>query len=262
MRIALQNPKTSGVTVPDEIDSAAISEKASRIFGSLRVVSVPIGHPDDITVRALQVLREADLIIAETTRIARNLLRHHGIEKPAHLVSLRPRRGLTAQDAMRAALSAGQTAALLCDAGTPGIADPGSAFVRAALDLGAAVTACPGPCAALVALAASGLPAHRFVFEGFPPVAPAQRAAFFQEIAQESRTVILYESAPRLRATLTALCRVCISPRPFVLACDLTKPTEQIWRGSLTELRSHCAVNTPRGEFVLLLGGLPQKTGA
>ena len=261
MRIALQKkralesiPLDSTSTRPNEPPDAETGTER----GILSVVSVPIGDLDDITVRALRVLREADLIVAEDLWITRRLLQWHGVAAP-EIVSLRPRQGQEAREAMQSALENGRNVALSCDAGTPGIADPGRKFIDAALACGAAVSAVPGPCAALAALTVSGLPASCFSFLGFPPRAPAARAEFFRKLSCETGTAILYEKSAALSATLTALCRACADSRPVVLACDLTKPTERIWRGTLAELRDSCKANPPRGECVLVLGRLTEK---
>ena len=262
MRIALQKP---GAAVESETsDSAAAllfgapNEEAGTERGILWVVSVPIGDLDDITIRALRVLRDADLIIAEDLRITRNLLRWHGVTAP-DMISLRPRRSQAAREAMQSALRGGCHVALMCDAGTPGVAEPGQEFMRVALDCGAAISAAPGPCAALAALAVSSFSAQDFAFRGFPPRAPVSRPAFFHKLARETGTILLYEKPSGLSATLTELCHACGASRPAVLACDLTKPSQQIRRGTLAELRACCETHPPGGEMVLILDGLPKK---
>ena len=264
MRIALQKPRAAIESKETDSMAARLPEspaRATNAAGVLRVVSVPIGNPDDITLRALRTLREADLIVAEDSRLALRLLHWHGIASPPKIVSLRPRHAEAALSALRSALRCGQNVALICDAGTPGIADPGLDFMRVAREVGALVSALPGPCAALAALTVSGLPTNQFLFGGFPPRACAARAAFFLALAREPRTTVLYEKAPYLSATLAELGRVCGPRRPAALACDLTRPTEQVWRGPLAELRASCEAILPRGEIVLILGGLPEKTG-
>ena len=237
---------------------ASCEENAGTKRGILHIVSVPIGDFDDITLRALRILRDADLIVAEDRRMTRNLLQWHSIIAP-EIISMRPRKAQAAREAMQSALQAGRNVALVCDAGTPGIADAGRDFVNAALDAKALISAVPGPCAALAALSVSGLSASRFSFRGFPPRASAARAEFFRELACETETTILYEKPAALSATLTELCRACEGSRPAVLACDLTKPTEQIRRGTLAELRDSCKANPLRGELALVLGGPPKK---
>ncbi len=239
-------------------DYRAASLEAGTTRGVLHLVSAPIGNVEDITLRALRTLREADLLIVEDAQIVRALLRQHGVTPP-DIVSLRPRRAAPALQAMQSALQNGKKVALLCDAGTPGVADPGLAFVRAALQAGAAVTTLPGPCAAIAALSVSGLPARRFVFEGFPPTDRADRAAFFLVLGEETRTLVLYETPARLVSTLAELCRVCGPARPAALACDLTRPTERIERSPLAMLRESAQANPPQGEIVLIIGELPKK---
>ena len=244
---------------PETKEMAGEAKPNSSTQGILNVVATPIGNLDDISLRALRVLREADLIVAEDARIARALLEFHGIPAP-EIVSLRPRRAAAAKTALQAALLAGRSAALICDAGTPGIADPGQELIRAALAANAAVTAVPGPCAALVALSVSGLSAGRFAFDGFPPRARADRIAFFRALANEERAVILYESARYLRATLTELRRVCGADRAAVLVCDATKASETIRRGTLSDLLTCRESGALRGEMTILIAGIAQKT--
>jgi len=223
--------------------------------GTLYVVSTPIGNLEDITLRALRVLREADLIAAEDTRITRPLLRHFEIDTP--LVSYqRLARGETVES-LAARLAEGRPLALVSDAGTPGIADPGATLIRRALAQGARVVPVPGPNAALSALIVSGLPAGRFAFDGFPPRARADRRAFFESLRAERRTLLLYESPKYLLATLKDLLSV-LGDRPLAVARDLTRPTEEVYRGTLSGAIDLLRPHRLRGEFTLVVGPGPE----
>ena len=219
--------------------------------GVLHIVATPIGNLEDVTARALRVLREVDLIAAEDTRVTKNLLRHFGIPTPlvrhdAHV----EHRG---SGAILDRLMAGQSVALVCDAGTPLLSDPGQELVAEAVKLGIRVEPVPGPSALLAALVASGLPVGRFVFEGFLPRSNDRRERLI-EIAREPRTVVLYEGPHRVKETLADLASVCGPERGCAAGREITKKFEEFVRGTLAEVAAHFDQHEPRGEFVLVLG--------
>lgn len=218
--------------------------------GTLYVVSTPIGNLEDLSPRARRMLQEVDLIAAEDARVTRALLRRCGLSTP--VVTCGRRRDGETEEALAARLASGQTLALVCDAGTPGISDPGTALIRLALAQDAAVVPVPGPNAALAALVVSGLPAGRFAFDGFPPRARTDRHAFFQSLRHERRTLLLYESPRFLLDTLERLLAV-LGDRPLAVARHLTKPTEEVYRGTLSDAIDHFR-SRPRGELTLVIG--------
>jgi 16S rRNA (cytidine1402-2'-O)-methyltransferase len=235
-----------------------VSENSSSIlesfmFGTLTLVSLPIGNPDDISLRALELLRTVNLIAAEDTRVARGLLAAHGIETP--LVTYRMRADRDSVSPLVERLAGGESIALICDAGTPMIADPGMELVQRAVAEGIPVEAVPGPVAAIVALTLSGLPTHRFVFEGFPPRARADRQAFFAGLREEPRTILLYESAGYVRATLRDLAANLGPTRRVLVARDLTRPTQALYRGTLWEAVTLFEKRV-RGEYTLVVEGM------
>lgn len=221
--------------------------------GTLILCATPIGNLGDATARLAAALREADVVYAEDTRRARTLFDHLG-------VSVDPRSYFVGNEAERAAelashLVSGLTVALITDAGTPGVADPGLSAVRAAIEIGARVSGVPGPSAVTLALAVSGFPADRFVFEGFLPRRGAERSERIAAIASEARTVVLFASPNRLVADLTAIAAAHARPRQLVVARELTKLHEEVWRGSLEEAVNHWAERDRiKGEVTLVLG--------
>lgn len=223
--------------------------------GTLSVVATPIGNLDDITLRALQVLRAVAVIAAEDTRHTRVLLRHHGIE--ATMLALHEHNESRIVEAVLARLDAGEDVALVSDAGTPLISDPGFRLVRAARQRGLPVATVPGACAALSALSVAGLATDRFVFEGFLPPKQAARRTHIQTLAVEPRTLVLYESSHRIAATLADLAAILGDERPAVLARELTKLHETVIALPLAELAERVAAdrNQQRGEIVLLVAG-------
>lgn len=226
----------------------------SLLPGTLYLVSTPIGNLEDISLRALRILREVPLIAAEDARVTRKLLDHFGIG--TEVVSYHPSRQPHQTDTLLASLQAGRALALVSDAGTPAIADPGASLIAAAITHGVPVQPVPGPVAALSALVASGLPAGRFAFDGFPPRCRADRRAFFAALARESRTLLLYESPAYLLATLRDLLAALGRERPIAIARDLTRPGETCFRGTLAQAICHFRAHTPRGEYTLVIGGL------
>lgn len=221
--------------------------------GTLYLVSLPIGNPDDISLRALHILRSVATIAAENVHAVAPLLARHGICSPCVSYRKRSDRDTTAPLLLR--LEQGADIALICDAGTPAIADPGQELVRAAIARNIPVEAVPGPVAAIAALVLSGLPTGRFAFDGFPPRARADRAAFFHRLVDETRTILLYESAAGLRATLQDLARVLPEERRIVLTCDLTTSRQWIFRGTLREALAQCVPRVRPGRYTLVIAG-------
>jgi 16S rRNA (cytidine1402-2'-O)-methyltransferase len=218
----------------------------------LYLVATPIGNLEDITYRAVRVLREADLIACEDTRQTRKLLDHYGIQKPT--ISYHEHNEAERSVELASRLAAGAAIALVSDAGTPLVSDPGYRLVRAAIELEVPVQAVPGPSAALTALAASGLPTDSFRFGGFLPSKPGQRAKALEALAGEHATLIFYEAPHRILEALEAVEQV-LGPRPVVVARELTKIHEEYLRGTAAELRVQLAArDTIRGEITLLIG--------
>jgi 16S rRNA (cytidine1402-2'-O)-methyltransferase len=222
----------------------------------LVLVATPIGNLGDLAPRAVEALAGADVIVCEDTRRTRTLLMHAGVRGPRRIVANEHTEAATAAHVAEL-LAGGATVAVVTDAGTPGISDPGERLVRAAIDGQHDVTVVPGPSAALAALAGSGLPTDRFVMEGFLPRRGADRRERLAEIAQEWRTTVLFEAPHRLARTLADLAAACGHERPVVLARELTKLHEEWWRGTLGGALAHVEVQGPRGEYVVVLGGAP-----
>lgn len=229
--------------------------------GSLVVVATPIGNLGDITQRAVDTLTSADIVACEDSRHSGKLLKHLGVAGAKYLVVNEH----TERDACVAiveAVNAGKTVALITDAGTPGISDPGGVVVRAVLDAGLVVTAAPGPAAFVMALVLSGLSTTRFVFEGFLPRSGADRTERLTEIVAEPRTVVFYEAPHRIARTLADLAAVCPAERRIAVARELTKLHEEIWRGTVGDAVGHFDSNEPMGEFVVILEGAPPRAAA
>lgn len=225
-------------------------------MGILYLVPTPIGNLEDITLRALRVLREVKLIAAEDTRTSRVLLQHFEITTP--LTSYHEHNKLAKLDAIFAALESGDVA-LVSDAGTPGISDPGYELIREAITRGVTVTPLPGANAALTALIGSGLNTETFLFAGFPPRKPKQRRELFERLAHVPRTLIFYESPNRLTDMLADIDAV-LADRPVVVARELSKIYEEFRRGTAAELLAHFTATPPRGEIVVLIDGAPPET--
>lgn len=248
---------------PDPIaDGARPSARPeSALEAGLYLVATPIGAADDVSLRALAVLRAADVIAAEDTRRARKLLEIHGIGLAGRrLLPYHDHNGPARRPALLAALEAGQTVALVSDAGTPLIADPGYRLVEALLDAGHPVRAVPGASAVLAALSVAGLPTDRFLFAGFPPPKPAARARFLADLASIPATLVLYEAPRRVAATLRDMEAAFGAERPAALCRELTKRHEEVRRGSLGALAgAFDGAEPPRGEIVLVIGPPAEK---
>jgi len=222
-------------------------------MSALYLVSTPIGNLEDMTLRALRVLEEVALIAAEDTRHSGRLLQHFEIKKP--LLSYHEHNETARIPAILATLDAGEDVALISDAGTPLISDPGLKLVQAAIRAGCDVVPIPGASALLAALAAAGLPSDRFLFLGFPPRKAKARRALLESLAQEPGTLIFYESPRRLRPLLLDTASILGPDRPLVVARELTKLHETIWRGTASEAEAAFA-EAPPGEVVVLVGGV------
>jgi 16S rRNA (cytidine1402-2'-O)-methyltransferase len=241
-----------------------LSSASGNAYGTLYVVATPIGNLDDITARALRVLREVALIAAEDTRHSARLLQHFGIETP--LAACHEHNERDQGGRFLARLEAGEDVALISDAGTPLISDPGFHLVRQARSAGVAVVPVPGACALIAALSSAGLPSDRFIFEGFLPAKANARRGRLEEMKEEPRTLIFYEAPHRILESLVDMRSVFGGDRPAVLARELTKTFETLKGAPLDELCSWVAVdsNQQRGECVVLVGGwqAPEGEGA
>lgn len=219
----------------------------------LYLVATPIGNLRDITLRALDVLRGADLLACEDTRVTAKLLRAHAIDRP--LLSYREHNAERMRPRLLDALAEGKAVALMSDAGTPLISDPGYKLVREASAAGHAVTALPGPSALLAALCVAALPTDRFLFAGFPPPRRTARKRFLEELVPLRATLVFYETGPRLAESLRDMAEVLGGERPAAVARELTKLHEETRRAGLDLLAGHYeAAGPPRGEIVVLVG--------
>ena len=221
-------------------------------MGKLTIVPTPVGNLEDITHRAVRVLREADLILAEDTRTTLVLLRHYDIQNRLQSHHAFNEHRTAAQLVER--MQAGEHIALVSDAGTPAISDPGFLLVRACVAEGVEVECLPGATAFVPALVVSGLPADRFCFEGFLPPKKGRQTRF-EALRQERRTLILYESPHRLLKTLTQLAEVLGPERRASVSREISKRFEETVRGQLDEIIPHFTMNDPRGEFVIVVAG-------
>lgn len=230
--------------------------------GTLHVVATPIGNRGDLSPRAQQVLRDVDAICAEDTRHTRPLLQQLGIDTPLLALHEHNEAAMAGQLVQR--LVQGQSLALVSDAGTPLISDPGFRLVQAARAAGMRVSPVPGPCAFVAALSVAGLPSDRFAFEGFLPARASARRERLGELAGESRTLVFYESAHRIGESLADLRAVFGDGRPAVLARELTKLFETVLDGSLADLHARVEADADqrKGEFVLLVQGTTEDADA
>lgn len=232
--------------------------EAERIEPGLHLVATPIGNLKDISFRALSTLAAADAVVAEDTRVTKTLLAHYGISTP--LVAYHEHNAKVIRPHLLARLEAGATLALVSDAGTPLVSDPGFKLVQEALEKGVHVTSVPGPSAVLAALVVAGLPTDRFFFEGFLPHKSGPRRARLAELAEIPGTLVFFESPRRLAETL-ADCAAVLGPRDAAVARELTKIYESVRRGALDELaRALASEEPPKGEIVLLVA--PPAEGA
>ena len=227
------------------------SEKDKVLAAGLYLVATPIGNLRDITLRALDVLGAADLVLCEDTRVGGRLLHAHGIS--ARLERYDEHSGARARPKILERLAQGERIALTSDAGTPLISDPGYRLVREAALQGSAVFAIPGPSAVLSALTVSGLPTDRFFFAGFTPPKSAARRALFAELATVPASLVFYETGPRLAASLADMAAV-LGPREAAVARELTKLFETVVRGSLPSLAADPSLAAPKGEIVVVVG--------
>ena len=238
---------------------------ARRRGGALFLVATPIGNLGDLSQRARDTLRDADVLLAEDTRHTSQLLHASGIERAAGtLVSLHEHNERSSVAGHVARMLDGATVALVSDAGTPLVSDPGAALVRAAIDAGIEVVVVPGPCAAVAATTLSGLPADRFAFEGFLPAKHAARVEALRERAREPRTLVFYEAPHRLHDALADLAEVFGPDRPAAVLREMTKRFESAYRGTLGELGERCArdPDMSRGEIVLVVQGAAGEASA
>jgi 16S rRNA (cytidine1402-2'-O)-methyltransferase len=219
---------------------------------TLYVVPTPIGNLADITHRSLSVLIDVELILCEDTRVSRKLLNHYDIDTPTKSYHMHNEHRMV--DGLVEQLQQGLSMALISDAGTPAISDPGFLLVRACLQAGLSVITLPGPTAFIPALIQSGFPSDRFVFEGFLPHKKGRKSRLTQ-LEKENKTIVLYESPHRILKTLTQCVEVMGPDRPASISRELTKAFEETIRGTLEELEAHFTVHPPKGEFVLVIQG-------
>lgn len=225
----------------------------SKLSPGLYIVATPIGNMRDITLRALDVLGRADVLACEDTRVTGKLLRHFGLT-PGKVVAYHDHNAEAMRPRLMEALGKGGVVALVSDAGTPLVSDPGYKLVRAAVEAGAPVHALPGASASLAALVSSGLPSDRFLFAGFLPPRRAARLQALTELQRVPATIVVFESTRRLAATLADMLTA-FGPRPAAVARELTKLYEEVRRGSLDELARHYAESgSPKGEAVIVVG--------
>ena len=228
------------------------------IKGTLYIVSTPIGNREDITLRALRILKEVDLIAAEDTRHTGLLLRHYGIQKP--LTSYFEGNELKKRDFILSKLKQGDRIALVSDAGTPGISDPGFRLIQLAIENQIPVVPIPGPAAVIAALSVSGLPSDAFLFKGFLPHKMKKRRDLLKELENVRETLIFYESPHRISETLRDIYEV-LGDREIVLTRELTKIYEEVLRGKVTEIQSQIGGRKLKGEITVVISGKTRKKG-
>jgi 16S rRNA (cytidine1402-2'-O)-methyltransferase len=229
-----------------------MTEKQGRnTTGTLYVVATPIGNLEDITYRAVRILSEVDLVAAEDTRHSRKLFAHFGIQKP--LVSYHDHNEQQRQEELVKRLQAGEDVALISDAGTPCIADPGYRLIASCHATGITVVPIPGPSALITALSAAGVSIERFAFEGYLPQKAKARADLLRKLNGEQRTLVFYETPHRLAATLADLVEIMGAEQPLVVARELTKMYEEFFRGTAEEAVTRFAREPARGELVLVI---------
>jgi len=236
------------------------ANKQTEAGGILYVVATPIGNPDDISARAIRTLEEVGLIACEDTRRTGQMLARHRIHTPtiSHFEHNEERR----VPELIARLKAGEKIALVTDAGTPAISDPGFRLVRAALEANVRVIAVPGASAAIAALSIAGIPTDRFTFEGFIASRDAARCSALEQLRREPRTMVFYEAARRLVDTLAAMATAFGESRDAAVVCEITKTYERTIRGTLAELERHFRATPALGEIVIVVAGAPEKPDA
>jgi 16S rRNA (cytidine1402-2'-O)-methyltransferase len=242
---AADSKRLSAAGKPEE------SGKSKELAPGLYITATPIGHAQDISLRALWVLAQADLIAAEDTRVTAKLLQIHGLSKP--LTPYNDHNAVRERPRLIEKLKRGARIALVSDAGTPLVSDPGYKLVREVLQADIPVHAVPGASAVLAGLTLSGLPSDRFLFAGFLSAKAGERDAALEELKGLRATLIFFESGPRLAGSLAAMARI-LGPRPAAVARELTKLHEEVRRASLNELAAHYAAAPPKGEVTLLVG--------
>ncbi|WP_321394942.1 16S rRNA (cytidine(1402)-2'-O)-methyltransferase [uncultured Desulfuromusa sp.] len=225
--------------------------------GTLYVVATPIGNLEDMTYRAVRILEEAALVAAEDTRHSRKLLNHYGIKTP--LISYHEHNEESRSSQLIDKLKAGESIALISDAGTPCIADPGYRLVSRCRQEGVMVAAVPGPSAVITALSISGLPTDAFRFVGFLPAKTHGRCQYLEQIKDEQQTIVCYEAPHRLVACLEDIARVCGTDRPIAIARELTKRHEELFSGRVDEALDYFSRSPVKGEIVILLGAAQER---
>ena len=231
-------------------------EANTDLTGKLYLVATPIGNLEDITLRALKCLKSVDIIACEDTRHSRILLEHYGIK--ARTTSYHEFNKFDRADELVMQMKKGVNVAVITDAGTPGISDPGEELVRKAVEAGVEITSLPGPSAVITALSMCGLSSRRFVFEGFLSTEKKERREAFDRLRNETRTMVIYEAPHRLKRTLGELEQV-LGSRKICICRELTKKYEEIMRFSLKEAVDHFEQNDPRGEMVIIIEGLSEE---
>lgn len=226
-------------------------------IGKLYLCATPIGNLEDMPVRAIRVMKEADVIAAEDTRNSVKLINHFEIDTP--MTSYHEFNKYDKARILVDRMLAGETVALVTDAGTPGISDPGEELVKQCVEAGIEIISVPGPAACINALIISGLPTRRFVFEAFLPADKKEKAAVLEELKRETRTMIIYEAPHRLIKTLTELQAVLGGDRPVAVCKELTKKHEQVYRGTLQSAIECYTANEPKGEYVMVIKGLDRE---
>ena len=240
------------------MEDGVVTSAAAATPGTLHIVSTPIGNLGDLSARAVEVLGSVAAILAEDTRHSRVLLTHHGIRTP--LLAHHEHNEARSTPGFVARLVAGESLALISDAGTPLLSDPGARLVRAAVDAGVPVSPVPGASALLAALAGAGLDLARFTFHGFLARKGKERTATLAEIAASAHTSVLYESPARVADTLSALAEAGAGARAAVVARELTKQFEEFRRGTVDELAAYYGAHEARGEIVVVVSGAPAPT--
>ena len=225
---------------------------SDKSIGRLYICATPIGNLEDITLRALRILQEVDLIAAEDTRVSAVLLKHYNITTP--MQSYHEHNETTKTQSLLDKLKNGASIALVSDGGMPCISDPGYVLVRACLDAGVEVAVLPGASAGISALVLSGMPARRYVFEGFLPQKAGRRSELLARLARDERGIVIYEAPHRILETLVDLHKA-LGDRKAAVVREITKKFEQVRRGFLSELIDYFTLNLPRGEFVLVIEG-------